>query len=74
MLVGVAAADIAGKKAAATATGVTGLFGYLGSIASGVGTGLVVDRFGWNGGFVFFVCAAVLGGVFFLATLESERN
>ncbi|MBI4223568.1 MAG: MFS transporter [Deltaproteobacteria bacterium] len=68
MLVGVAAADFASKKAAATATGMTGTFGYLGSTACGIGTGLIVQRWGWDGGFVFFIAAAVIGTLCFLAT------
>lgn len=68
MLVGVAAADFASKKAAATATGLTGTFGYLGSTACGLGTGLIVDRWGWDGGFVFFIGSAVIGTVLFLLT------
>ena len=70
MMVGVCAADLAGKDAAATATGFTGFFGYMGSIASGVGTGWVVDRFGWSGGFLFFILAAILGALLFLMTKE----
>ncbi len=68
MLVGVAAADFASKKAAATATGLTGTFGYLGSAVCGVGTGLIVDRWGWDGGFIFFIGAAIIGTLFFLLT------
>jgi OPA family glycerol-3-phosphate transporter-like MFS transporter len=68
MLVGVLAANVGGKSAAGTVTGFTGLWGYLGSILSGVGTGLIVDRFGWDGGFVFFAVAAAIGALCFLAT------
>lgn len=79
MLVGVCAADAGGKYAAGTATGFTGLFGYLGSIASGVGTGLLVDRFGWAGGFTFFTISALAGvgcfiGVIFLQRKRLEAN
>lgn len=66
LLVPVAAADFASKKAAATATGLTGAFGYFGSALAGVGTGVIVDRWGWDGGFTFFVIAAGLGGLFFM--------
>ncbi|MBU1918230.1 MFS transporter, partial [bacterium] len=66
--VGVAAADFASKKAAATATGLTGTFGYLGSTVCGVGTGLIVDKWGWDGGFMFFIASAILGTLFFLLT------
>ncbi len=69
MLVSVAAADYASKKAAATATGMTGLFGYLGSAVCGIGVGLVVDRWDWDGGFVLFTAAAVGGLVLFTVAL-----
>lgn len=68
LLVAVAAADFASKKAAATATGMTGTFGYIGSTVCGVGTGLVVDRWGWDGGFIFFIAAAVIGTFIFILT------
>ncbi|PIR16774.1 MAG: MFS transporter family glucose-6-phosphate receptor UhpC [Deltaproteobacteria bacterium CG11_big_fil_rev_8_21_14_0_20_49_13] len=81
MLVGVAAADFASKKAAATATGMTGAFGYLGSALAGIGTGVLVDKYGWNGGFMFFIAAAIIGTILFLftwthrsATLEKYHN
>ena len=81
MLVGVSAADFASKKAASTATGMTGTFGYLGSAICGVGTGLVVDKWGWDGGFIFFISAAVIGTLLFLftwthraASLEAIHN
>ncbi|MDO8643507.1 MAG: hypothetical protein Q7S00_00890, partial [bacterium] len=73
MLVGVAAADFASKKAAATATGMTGMFGYLGSTVCGVGTGMIVDRWGWDGGFIFFIASAVIGTFLFLLTW-SQRS
>jgi sugar phosphate permease len=63
----VAAADFATKKAAATATGLTGSFGYIGSALSGLGTGLIVDKWGWDGGFIFFVTAAAIGSLLFLS-------
>ncbi|MBN1282372.1 MAG: MFS transporter [Proteobacteria bacterium] len=68
LLVPVAAADFASKKAAATATGLTGAFGYIGSALAGVGTGLIADRWGWNGGFIFFIIASILGGFCFMLT------
>ncbi|MGE4234228.1 MAG: phosphoglycerate transporter protein PgtP [Bacteriovoracia bacterium] len=68
MLVGVATADATSKHAAASATGFMGLFGYIGSIASGIGTGYIVDHYGWNGGFVFFISATILGSLCFIGT------
>ena len=60
-LVGVLVTDLASPKAAATAIGLTGLFGYAGSALSGVGIGYCVDRAGWVGGFACFVLASVIG-------------
>jgi OPA family glycerol-3-phosphate transporter-like MFS transporter/OPA family sugar phosphate sensor protein UhpC-like MFS transporter len=64
-LVGIAAANLATKRAAASAIGLTGLFGYLSTIVSGVGIGVLVQRQGWDAGFLMFVVAAVLGAALF---------
>lgn len=81
MLIAVSAADFATKKAASTATGMTGTFGYLGSAVCGIGTGIVVDKWGWDGGFIFFIGSAVIGLILFLftwshraASLEAIHN
>jgi OPA family glycerol-3-phosphate transporter-like MFS transporter len=74
MLVGVAAADLGGKESAASATGFTGLFGYLGSIVSGVGTGWIVDHWGWSGGFIFFFISALIGAVLFVFKREDHST
>ena len=72
MLVGVAAADFASKHAAATATGLTGTFGYIGSALCGVGTGVVVDRWGGDGGFLLFLISSLLACVFFALTWNAR--
>ena len=42
--------ELAPKKAAGTAAGFTGLFGYLGgSVAASAIVGCTVDYFGWDG-------------------------
>lgn len=47
-LVGIAAANLATKKAAATAVGFTGLFGYASTVVSGWGLGYLAGHLGWN--------------------------
>jgi len=64
-LVGVMIADIVTKRAAATAIGLTGLFGYGSSILYGYGLCALVDEYGWDGGFMMLAGMAVLGAVFF---------
>ena len=61
MLIAVAAADFATKVASASAVGLTGLLGYLGATLCGVGTGVLVDRYGWNGALWLYGVSAVIG-------------
>ncbi len=64
-LIGIAAANMATKRAAASAAGLTGIFGYASTAVSGVGMGAVVDRYGWNAGFMMLAGAAAIGIVLF---------
>ena len=68
VLAGIAAADFASKKAACTANGLTGTFGYLGGAISGVGIGYIADTWGWNGGFLFLAASAAMGAICFSLT------
>lgn len=68
VLAGVAAADFGTKKAAGTATGLIGTFGYLGAAISGYGIAKIVDLWGWSSGFLFFITAAFLGAICFALT------
>ena len=60
-LIGIAAANQATKKAAATANGLTGLFGYASTVVSGVGLGFVAQHYGWNWAYVGIIGVAVVG-------------
>lgn len=73
LLAGVAAADTCGARVAAAAVGITGTFSYIGAIISSVGTGYVVDRYGWGGGFTLWVVCALIGAAL-LIPLWSSRG
>ena len=61
MLIGVHAVDLVPKKAAGTAAGLTGLFGYLGgALFANIAMGAVVDTWGWSGGFVVLLSSCVI--------------
>lgn len=64
-LVGVVAANAATRRAAATAIGVTGLFGYLSGVLSGWGLGHMADQGGWNPVFGTLVVSALVATVLF---------
>ena len=61
LIVAAAPMDFGTRKAAAAATGFIDGWGYLGAGLQGVGTGLLVDRWGWNAGFTFWIACAFLG-------------
>jgi OPA family sugar phosphate sensor protein UhpC-like MFS transporter len=51
MLIGVAAAELSHKKAAATSTGFAGCFAYMGAAVAGYPLGKVTQEMGWDGFF-----------------------
>src|SRR5436190_7905976 len=79
MIIGLHALDLVPKKAAGTAAGFTGFFGYVfGSAIAGSGVGWIADRWGWNGVFVTMVACCLLAIGFSAMTLghrvESESR
>jgi OPA family glycerol-3-phosphate transporter-like MFS transporter/OPA family sugar phosphate sensor protein UhpC-like MFS transporter len=60
-LIGIAAANLATKRAAASAVGLTGLFGYSSTLLSGWGLGVLVKSHGWDAAFVGLLIIAVIG-------------
>jgi OPA family glycerol-3-phosphate transporter-like MFS transporter len=61
MIIGLHALDLVPKKAAGTAAGFTGFFGYVfGSAIAGTGVGWIADNWGWTGVFITMVVCCVL--------------
>ncbi|MEG0806802.1 MAG: MFS transporter [Alistipes sp.] len=73
-LIGIAAANQATKNAAATANGLTGLFGYASTIVSGVGLGYVAQHYGWNFAYIGILSMAVVGMLVFLSMWNARAN
>lgn len=75
MLIGVHALDLVPKKAAGTAAGLTGLFGYLGgALFANVAMGFVVDAYGWDGGFMVLTASCFLAILFTAMTWKKEQT
>ena len=72
LLVAVAAADFATKKAAATAVGLTGLFGYIGAFFANYGTGYISEHWGWDYVIYFYLASALIGTLLLLLTWNSR--
>lgn len=60
MLIGVAAAELSHKKAAATSTGFAGCFAYMGAACAGYPLGKITQDMGWNGFFWALVICCVV--------------
>ena len=64
-LLAVAAANLATRKAAATAIGLTSIFGYASTVLSGWGLGALVQHYGWNAAFAGLIIVAGFGSLLF---------
>jgi len=74
MLIGVAALDYVPKKAAGTAAGLTGLFGYVGGeVSANVIIGLIVDKFSWNGAFLLILVSCLLAIICLMPTWNPSK-
>ena len=76
MLIGMAAAELTHKNAAASASGFTGLFGYIGSAIAGYPIGKICQVWGWNGVFSTVTICSMITFVLllFLCGLSFKRQ
>jgi len=73
-LVGIAAANLATKRAAATAVGFTGLFGYASTTVSGWGLGHLAENMGWNYAFGALIAIGITGTTVFLLAWPARAH
>jgi OPA family glycerol-3-phosphate transporter-like MFS transporter len=72
LIVGTLPMDCGTRKAAASTAGFIDCFGYIGAALTGVGSGWLVDNYGWNATFYFWVAGAVVAAIVML-TLWNYR-
>jgi OPA family glycerol-3-phosphate transporter-like MFS transporter len=74
MLIGVQALDLVPKKAAGTAAGLTGLFGYfIGDLLANAALGSIVDHSGWDASFELVLLSCGLAILFTAFTWKREK-
>ncbi len=73
-LVGIAAANLATKRAAATAIGFTGLFGYASTTVSGWVLGYLAENIGWNYAFGALIVIGITGTTVFLLAWPARAH
>jgi OPA family glycerol-3-phosphate transporter-like MFS transporter/OPA family sugar phosphate sensor protein UhpC-like MFS transporter len=73
-LVSIAAANLAIKRAAATAVGLTSIFGYGSTVLSGWGLGWLERAYGWDAVFKGLLIIAALGVLVFAACWRAKAH
>ena len=73
-LLAIVAANLATKRAAATAVGLTSIFGYASTTLSGVGLGYLVQHYGWDIGFKALIACATVGTLLFVAVWPAKAH
>ena len=73
-LLAVACVNLATKRAAATAVGLTSIFGYASTTLSGWGFGHLVQHYGWNTGFEVLIGCAAVGTLLFLIAWPAKAH
>lgn len=71
---GLCAVESSSKKVASATIGFTGIFGYVGAALSSGGTGVVVDKFGWNGAIAFWMISTAICVVICTILLVYEKH
>jgi MFS transporter, OPA family, sugar phosphate sensor protein UhpC len=74
MLIGCAAVEKTDKRAAGTASGFAGIFGYIGAAVAGYPFGVLIDLYGWDSFFIVLLLASVIGAICFLPLLYNTRG
>ena len=65
-IIGLAAAELSHKKAAATATGFAGSFSYLGAAVAGGPLGAVIKEWGWDSFLIVLGLCSIIGALLIL--------
>jgi OPA family sugar phosphate sensor protein UhpC-like MFS transporter len=74
MLIGIAAAEMSHKKAAGTATGFAGWFGYAGAACGAAPFGALSHHFGWVGVFIALFACSILSALFLLPLWSVKKG
>ncbi len=74
MLIGISAAELSHKKAAATATGFAGCFAYLGAAAAGAPLGAITKNWGWDSYLLTLSICALLASLLLLPLWSVKSN
>ena len=67
LMVGIMPMDLVTRKAASSVTGFVDGFAYIGAGLTGVFSGWLIDIFGWDAAFYFWVISAIIASILMIA-------
>jgi phosphoglycerate transporter family protein len=73
-LTAVIVAHLATKRGAASAVGLTSIFGYASTVLSGWGLGFLAQHYGWNPAFYCLIGIALIGAMLFALVLPAKAH
>ena len=74
MLIGMCAAELSHKKAAATSTGFVGCFSYIGAAVAGYPLGRIIQDLGWNVYFLFLLACCFIAFLLLIPMWGVKEN
>jgi OPA family sugar phosphate sensor protein UhpC-like MFS transporter len=74
MLIGMIAAELPDKKAAATASGFAGCFAYLGAAVAGGPLGALTEKWGWDGFFTILISCGLISLALMIPLWSVKRS
>lgn len=74
MLIGIAVAELAHKKASATANGFAGWIAYIGAAFAGFPLGKIIDYLGWKGFFCSMILCSCISIILLLWSMTFSRQ
>ena len=73
MLIGIAAAELSHKKAAATATGFIGIAAYMGAAVAGYPLGRLIETTSWDTFMLAMFCCSVISAILLLSLWNTDK-
>jgi len=55
--------DLGTKEIASSPAGFIDCFGYIGAALTGIGSGLLIDKYSWNAAFYFWIAGAFIAAI-----------
>lgn len=74
MIVTILPMDLGTKERASSVAGFIDGWGYIGAALTGVGTGFLLDHFGWHAAFNFWISGAIIAAVLVGGVMSFKKN